>query len=207
MRTNIAIFLFLTSLLCRAVSDTHILAMSDWSEAVSTPQGQSLRARMILGQGHSAGHAGPWPETQFYLELQNVSGANRSPIEAYFDPAHGLKCELRDANGKSPSQAGGGSGGGPAATWITLPHDSTIRLRANMYGYGRKPEDGLLLCLWTPDQYWNISAGDTNIYYLSGTFAVTSPANLARKDPENAGAPWTGTLRLPQMKIELPKGK
>jgi len=85
---------------CFAAGDTNIIAMSDWSKPVGTFHGHSLRARMIIAQEHSAAHAGQWPETEFYLELQNVSGSIGSPTRIYFDPGRSLRCEVLDANGK-----------------------------------------------------------------------------------------------------------
>ena len=202
----IATFLLLaTCQFCFGSGDTNIIAMSDWSKPVGTDGGHSLRVRMIVAYGRGPAFAGPWDETQFYLEFQNVSGAIVSPTQFYFDPSGGLRCVMKDAAGKTPSQAGGGSGGGAGAAWIALPYDSKIRLRANMYGYGKKPGDGLLLCIWPPMQYWNIAAGDTNTYYLSGTFTVTTPTNFVPKDFEAARAVWSGTLELPKMKITIPK--
>jgi hypothetical protein len=188
-----------------AEGDAKIIATSDWSKPVGAAGGSIIRARMMVAQGRSAAFAGPWPETQFYLEFQNVSSAIAAPTQFYFDPSSGLRCVMKDAQGKAPSQAGGGSGGGPGAAWITLPYDSAVRLRANMYGYGRKPGEGLLLCLWPPAQYWDIATGDTNDYYLSGTFTITTPRSFVPKDVEAARSVWTGTLELPRMKIPVQK--
>jgi hypothetical protein len=187
--------------------DTNIIAVSDWSKPVGTSNGQTLRGRMSIVQENSPAHAGPFPETELYLELQNVSGAAGAPMQIYFDPGNGLHCELLDANGKPPPQAAGrGSGGGPGACWITLPYDSTIRLRANMYGYGKQKGDGLLLVLSPPAmQYWNIQAGDTNVYYMSGTFTVTPPTNHVAKDIDAVRSQWSGILKLPKMKISVKK--
>jgi len=192
---------------CFADGDTNIIAMSDWSKPVGTFHGQTLRGRMLIAQEHSPAHAGPWPETEFYLELQNVSGAAGAPMQFYFDPGRGLHCELLDANGRPPPPVGmGGSGGGAGACWITLPYDSTIRLRANMYGYGLKPGDGLLLVLSPPTmQSWTIRASDTNVYFISGTFTVTTPTNHVAKDFDDARTIWSGTLEFPKMKISVPK--
>jgi hypothetical protein len=204
----LALFLLLASCqFCLATGDTNVIAISDWSKPVGTFHGHALRARMLIAQEHSAGHGGPSPETEFYLELQNVSEAIVSPTRIYFDPGHGLQCELLDANGKPPPPVeSGGSGGGAGACWIALPHDSTIRLRANMYGYGRKRGDGLLLVLAPPKmQTWTIRPTDTNIYYLSGTFTVTPPTNAVHEDFEAARAIWSGTLEMPKMRISVPK--
>ena len=83
---------------CFAGGDTNIIAMSDWSGPVGTSNGQTLRGRMMIAQEKSPASTGR-PETEFYLELQNVSGAVGPPMQFYFDP-YGLRCEMLDANGK-----------------------------------------------------------------------------------------------------------
>jgi len=190
--------------LCFAGGDTNIIAISDWSKPIGTYSGHSLRARMIVTYGRGAAFDGPWPETQFYLEFQNVSGAIVLPTQFYFDPSGGLRCVLEDADGKTVSTGGAGSGGGAGASWIALPYDSDIRLRANMYGYGNKPGDGLNLTLYPP-QAWQIRAGDTNAYYLSGTFTISTPKNFVPKEGDAARAVWSGTLELPKMKVWVGK--
>ena len=189
--------------LCFAGGDTNIIAMSDWSKPVGTFYGETLRGRMIVAQEHSPAH----PETEFYLELQNVSVGVGRPMQIYFDPGRGLHCEMLDASGKPPLLVGSGSGGGGAgACWITLPYDCTIRLRANMYGYGKQAGDGLLLTMSPPTmQSWDIRAGDTNVYYLSGTFTVTPPTNSPPRDFDTERTIWSGTLELPKMKVWVGK--
>jgi hypothetical protein len=185
-----------------AADEVKLIAISDWSKPVAASSGHTLRLRMIVAQGRSAAFDGPYPETQFYLEFQNVSGVISHPTTFYFDPAQQLHCELSDINGKSPHVGQGGSGGGAGAAWITLPYDGTIRLRANMFGYGNKPGDGLQLTLWPPAQCWVIQQNDTNAYYLSGTLTVSSPSNAI---PNAAADAWSGTFELPKMKISVPK--
>lgn len=205
MRAITSLLLLVTCQFCFASGDTNIIAISDWSKPVGTDSGHRLRARMIVAYGRGAAFAGPWPETQFYLEFQNVSGAIGLPTQFYFDPSKGLRCEMHKTDGRLLPPSGRGSGGGAGASWITLPYDSTIRLRANMYGYGNKRGDGLNLTLYPVQQCWQIKAGDTNAYYLSGTFTVTTPTNFVPKDFEAARAVWSGTLELPKMKITVPK--
>jgi hypothetical protein len=204
MKTIVTFLLLAACPFCFASGDTNIIAMSDWSKPVGTSHGHSLRVRMIVAYGRGPAFAGAWDETQFYLEFQNVSGAIVSPTQFYFDPSDGLRCVMQDANGKTVSPSGAGSGGGAGASWITLPYDSTIRLRANMYGYGSKRGEGLNLTLYPP-QAWQFRAGDTNAYYMSGTFTVSTPTNFVPKDFEAARAVWSGTLDLPKMKITVPK--
>ena len=205
---NIASLLFLAAYqFSYAGGDADVVAISDWSKPVSATNGATLRARMIISQVHPPAQVGPQKETAFYLEFQNVTGVVGSPFKFYFDPGSALRCELLDADGKpSPPEGGAGSGGGAGPCWITLPYDSTIRLRANMYGYGLKPEDGLMLVMSPPNmQRWTIRAGDHKTYFMSGTFTVTTPKIHVAKDSEDARTIWSGTLELPKMKLTLPK--
>ncbi|MFN0125520.1 MAG: hypothetical protein ACKV19_02410 [Verrucomicrobiales bacterium] len=204
----IASLLFLAACqLGYAGRDTTIVAMSDWSKPVGTTNGATLRARMIISQEHSPAHAGPQKETAFYLEFQKVTGAAGSPLQFYFDPGSAMRCELLDADGKpAPPEVGRGSGGGAGPCWITLPYDSTIRLRANMYGHGLKPEDGFRLVMSPPNmQSWTIRPGDAKTYFMSGTFTVTTPTNHVTKDFDDTRTIWSGTLELPKMKLSLPQ--
>ena len=190
-----------------ASGDTNIVAISEWSKPVSTTNGTILRARMIISQEHSPAHAGPQKETAFYLEFQNVTAAVGFPLQFYFDPGRAFRCELLDATGKPPPPEGGaGSGGGAGPYWITLPYDSTIRLRANMYGCGLKPENGFMLVMSPPNmQRWTIRAGQSKTYSISGTFTATTPKHYVPKDSEEARTIWSGTLELPKMNLTLPK--
>ncbi|MBC8126676.1 MAG: hypothetical protein H8M99_05965 [Gloeobacteraceae cyanobacterium ES-bin-144] len=187
-----------------AGGDTNIVAISDWSKPVGARM--TLRARMIISQEHSPARDGLQKETAFYLEFQNVTGAIGAPLQFYFEPG-ALRCELFDSDGKSlPAEVVSGSGGGAGPCWITLPYDSTIRLLANMYGYGLKPEDGFMLVMAPPNmQGWTIRAGDTKAYSMSGTISVTTPANHVPKDGDDARTVWSGTLELPKMKLSVPK--
>jgi hypothetical protein len=82
------------------------------------------------------------------------------------------------------------------------------RLQANKgttNGHGRRPGDGLLLCLWPPVQHWDIALGDAKDYYLTGTFTISMPADYVPKDFDETRAIWTGTLEFPRVKIALQK--
>ena len=211
MKTITTFLLLAVCQLCFAGVDTNVIAMSDWSKPVGTAQGQSLRVRMLIVYGRGACFDGPGLETQFYLELQNAS-CTGEPMQIYFDPSHQLRCDLLDASGKSVTTPRPGSvaireGSGD---WITLPYDSTIRLRVNPGGYGNKKGDGLNLYLW-PSGAWNLRAGDTNNYYLTGTFTVASQISknysvtgtLTPRDSELFRSGWNGTIELPKMKISV----
>ena len=118
----------------------------------------------------------------FYVELQDC-GEAWGYTEVYCDmgPHGGCRLESRDPSGKhivEPQHAFGG--GAPQARWITLPGDSTIRLRVSRYG-----------------GFTYASTGD---YFVSGTFSSQPP-----KDPNDHRLNvWQGTLKLPAMEI-VPK--
>jgi hypothetical protein len=204
MKTTAALLFIAAQQLCFA-SDTNLIAISDWSKPVGNEFENQLRVRTIITYGRSPGFSGPLPETQFYLEFENTAWP-RFATEFYFDPEHGLHCEVRDANGKLLTTGGGGSGpGGNKASWIMLPRDSAIRLHAGDYGYGQKPGEGLRLCLWPfAHQDWMIAAGDTNTYFLSGTLTITTPTNFVPKLHEGRNTVCTGTFQLPKVKIYPP---
>ena len=188
---------------CFAGEDTNVVAMSGWSKAVGTYHGQSLRARLILAQEHSPAHAGPVPETELYVELQNVTRYAGPPLQIYFDPRRGLHCDLFDSSGTLQPADFDLGGMGPSPAWISLPYDSTIRLRASMFGYGAQKGDGFDLDLPGSCQRWRFGPGDTNAYFLSGSFAATPPTNFVAKDFEAERVIWNGNLEIPKMQISV----
>jgi hypothetical protein len=165
------------------------LGVGDWSEPV-----RGLKGRLLLYQGRVLGD-GKTRETLVYVELRYAPEAAGEPISVHFDPDQ-LKCALHDADGKAvPEHPGGGSGGRPGKGWVTLPYDSTLRLRVNPYAFGRAKDVGLLIPL--NHASWLIKTGDAGDYFLSGTLAVNPP-----KDHGRANA-WQGELKLPNMKVAL----
>ena len=99
--------------------------------------------------------------------------------EVYCDmsPNGGCRLESRDSSGKPIHEMSAFGGGVPGAHWITLPCDSTIRLRVSPFA------------TFTYD-----SKGD---YSISGTFS-SQPA----KDPKDDRLDvWMGELKLPAVKI------
>jgi hypothetical protein len=186
--------------LVRATEATNIIAMGPWSEPTAC-SGEDIscgpiRARLLVCYGFSplaAGRPANLPETQVYLELQNLG--NR-PLELYADFKNGLKAELLDIDGRPPRLSGGpGSGSFPPASWVSLPYDASIRLRASWYGFGMPRNNGLAIPLFHP---LTIRPGDTNEYFLSGTFTVTPPTNHVAPLESRV---WQGRVILPKMKI------
>ena len=207
---TISTFLFVAACqVCFAGVDTNIVAMSDWSEPVGYREvgylgsGPAIRGRLILWKGFTPGYAGKTPETAIYVELQNMTTSG-SQCEFYFGGGEGLRCELFKGDGeKVEPSVGGGYGNGPGpfgvGGWITLPHDSTIRLRANAKG-GTPDGYALAICMWKGQ--WYIRDGDTNTYSLSATLSITSPTNRVTTLTSPI---WKGTLTFPKMKISVPK--
>ncbi len=179
--------------------ETNAVAVSDWSKATGgTTVGVSdavLRGRLFILEGHSPAYAGANPETQIYVEIQNVSTTS-DPVRFYFDPQNGIQAELRDVRGEpAPEIGSGGDGGFPSAHWITLPYDSTIRLRASWYAHGTSSRERLNIPFFNEIA---IKAGDTNDYYLSVKFRSAIPKNYLG---DTNGNVWQGTLTFPVTKL------
>ena len=195
------LLLLAPSCLCFGSDDTNTIAISAWSAPVaSATEGQSgscaIRGRLLILEGRSSGYVGPLPETQIYLELQNVSSGVGSPVELYFDLRDGLRGELRDTNAQPPPQVGtGGNGGFPGPCWITLPYDSTARLRCSWYGYGMPKTAGLKIPLF---EELILRADNTNDYYLAVIFTAPPPTNHVLQPDHTV---WQGKLSLPKVKV------
>ena len=169
--------------------DQKQFAAGDWSDEVD-----GLRGRLIIAQGQAFAD-GKLRETVAYLELRNAPEAAGNSKTVYFDP--GLTCEMRDPQGDIVPQRGrggsGGAGGRPGAELVTLPFDSTLRLRLSPYGYGSA--DGMRIDISRYE--WNIKSSDTGQYTLTATF-TSEP--LAEPIGPNV---WHGTLKLPAVKITM----
>jgi hypothetical protein len=164
------------------------LAAGDWSEPV-----EGLRGRLILGRGRLLGD-GTTRESVVYLELRYAPAAVGDPVNVYFDPS--LRWEMRDTLDKPvPSQGTAGSGQ-PGPHWVTLPYDSTIRLRVSPYGFGRP--NGLLVPVVGAS--WFVAANDPGHYSLSGEFTARPPDGHGRERV------WRGTLKLPALRLP-PNGR
>jgi hypothetical protein len=145
-----------------------------------------LRGRLILAQGRLLGD-GKARESLVYVELENVTPTHSGEVLVSFD-SDALKCELSDSAGKAVTQTPVfGTGGRPGKRIVTIPFDSSIRLRANPYAFGRA--EGLLIPL--NNAAWQIK--DDADYFLAGTLTVTAP--------EGKADAWKGELKLPKAKI------
>ena len=104
--------------------------------------------------------------------------------------------QIRDGNDKPyPNEITTINGSLPAPCWVTLPCDSTVRLRADLYTLANsKKPDGLEILV--NGGGCTIPPHATNDYYLCGTFSP--PTN--HPSPLNYHV-WQGTLNLPRVKI------
>jgi dienelactone hydrolase len=159
----------------------------DWSEPVA-----GLRGRLLFGEGERLNGT---RMGIVYLELQNVSDVG-NPMEIYFNIDNALPCDLFDGAGKPVVQAGSpASIKTPDSYWIALPHDSSLRFRVSVTGYGVPRDGGLQIGMMGGD--WRIPAGSPGDYFLAARFIVSPP-----KDP-NRPRPWKGFLKLPRVKIPV----
>jgi len=219
MKITAVFLLFVAFQCCFGVNDTNVIAAGDWSEPVSC-QGEglencgTLRGRLLLCDSPKDGSAA------VYLELQELAETWGGTIEVYcnMEPTVAIaggpdaqgherirkaaaQWELGDGSGRPIPEAGGGFGGGaPGVDWVTMPTDSTVRLRASVFGGGRLKNGSLHIFFLAKS--WVIPPRSTNDYYLSCTFTVEPPTNHVAL-PEHRV--WHGTLKLPSMKIPVQK--
>ncbi|HEX4607057.1 MAG TPA: hypothetical protein VH092_02540 [Urbifossiella sp.] len=183
MRT-LALLLTAVSFHAVAVADDKTpVATGAWSEPV-----KGLRGRLVVAQGRTLRDG--IREALVYVELENVAQTSSGLIAVHFDP-DALRCELRDAAGKAVPQAPvAGSGGRPGKAWVTIPFDSSAKLRANPYAFGRA--GGVFVPL--NNAAWHVPDGGEA--FLSGVLTVAPPDDRADA--------WKGELRLPAARIAPP---
>src|ERR1051325_8463209 len=146
----IAVLLLLASCqYCLGQTDTNVIATGDWSEVVRDDDGHAvhaLRGRLLVYDDQTQSAAN---HARVYLELQNVfEGGWSLPLEVHFAIGLGgnLHFELRDRFDKPIPMRTGFEiiGPMPYPYHVTLPCDSTIRLRADIYTLGPQSKaDGL----------------------------------------------------------------
>ena len=195
--------------LCFGADDTNVVIMSEWSKPVSLRNDhlhdESIRARLLILQGAEPAYGGP-PTTNVamtFVELQNVTGACCDDIDVYFDVTK-LNCALTDSAGRAvPLPGGGWSGPVPSVPcWVKLYYNSTIRLYVS---------PGTLAPLTVypggyPGRYWSIAGTDTNTYFLTGTFTLSTRTNLSLS-PEFREMDFrmhcVATVEFPKTKIKI----
>ena len=187
---------------CFGQTDTNLIATGDWSETVSDSDGHTLRGRLLVYDDQTQSAAN---HARIYLELQHVFKVGWSnPLEIYFDIGirSDLHLELRDKLDQPiPQEPVAIRGPVPYPCWVTLPCDSTVRLRADTYTLGpRSKPDGLEILVGGGFGCWIIRPNATNDFFLSGSF----------RPPKDHPSPlnyhvWQGTLKLPKVKIPVKK--
>jgi len=177
-----------------------VIAVSDWSEPVENHD-HFLRARVLVLEGRSRAYAGQGTEVLVYVEIENANGAWGEPLKVHFDAPQGLNFEVLDADEKPvPQTPTGGSGGDVGKCWITIPYDSTVRLRANPGGWGRGNESDVVLPLRPHQgQHWRLPPGKD--YYLQGSLKISPPT----EDDFEHRDDWRGELKFPKTKIAAAK--
>lgn len=200
MRRIALIFLFVLRLCSFAKGEEEVLATGDWSKPVSY-SGCSLRGRLLLCKS---------PKNQsaaVYIELQECAESWGGNTAVFCDltaatsqhPKPAAVWEMWDEAGKPvPGSPSAFSGGAPGASWISLPTDSTVRLRASVYA-GSGPGDGSLSIFFLSN-HWLIPKVSSKDYWLGGTLTVEPPADLAAPEGHRV---WKGTLAMPKMKMPV----
>jgi hypothetical protein len=187
---------------CARADEPKLIAMSEWSKPVESHD-RFLQARWLLLEGRSRAYAGPGQEILLYVELQNANGAWGEPLRIYFNAAEGLKFEVLDADGKvvAPSPTAG-SGGDVGAGWITLPYDSSVRLRANPGGWGT-PKDAALALPLRPlnGQYWLFREAPAGDHFVTAKLTIAPPSEDTFEHRDD----WRGVIDFPKTKLSFKK--
>ncbi|MBI2925842.1 MAG: hypothetical protein HYY24_09085 [Verrucomicrobia bacterium] len=203
MRTSKVALVLLAS--CQALfgqTDTNLVATGEWSTPVTDGAGYTLRARILVyrplapkpavrNRGRFVYHA------RVYVELEHpFAGAWYRPVEIYFDPVEDLRFQMQDAFDKPiPSEAVAIRGRRPEASWVTIPCDAAVKLRADLrMGSQNGRHDALTI--GTRGGHWIIRPDATNDFFLSAQFSPST------NQPSAFGYHrWRGTLNLPKVKI------
>jgi hypothetical protein len=167
----------------QAVDD--IVTAGDWSDEVD-----GLRGRLVIAHGRPLDD-GKSHETVAYVELRYRPDAVGNARKVYFNP--NVNRELQDAKGQLVplTTRGRGFGGGiPVAEWVSLPYDSTMRLRLSPFAHNERG-----VCIDVNLDEWDIKPTDTSDYFVSGTFTSNPP-----EDPGHADV-WRGSLKLRSMRV------
>ena len=162
--------------------------MGEWSEPAN-----GLRGRLLFGVGEKLFGTRMGVT---YLELQNVSKGDTMYV--YYRAASSpFRCALMDSAGKTNSSQGAVYDGWiPEACWLALPHDSALRFRVTLGGFGVPQNGGLFVAGCIPD-CWAIPPTATNDYFLSGRLVVATP------NGETRPRVWEGTLSLPRVRLPV----
>ena len=192
MRTT-ALFLLLPFLqCCFGQTDTNLLAVGDWSDVVHDGD-SALRGRLLVQNDTKESRA------KVYLELQHpFEGGWTIPVEVYYDigRCEALHTEVTDSLGQPVGRQGVSIRMiTPMPYWVTLPCDSTIRLRVDWGNLSPPPEPGSLE-LHIGWSCWVIRPKATKKLFLSGSF--TPSTDRGSSTPYHD---WHGTLNLPKVRI------
>lgn len=196
---------FLTSVMvlvcpCSAgVTEPGLLALGDWSEPVANEHHFKLRGRLAICE-YPAHRGFSGSDIALYVELQEYCDSVGLVGEVHWN-AQSVHCELTDSAGKivprSPDAYGGFI---PGPSWIKLPAFSSMRLRVGPPAGGKMDAEGFMI-RGKIGETWTLKPDDTKTYYLSGEFTAKPPPDYK---PEDFRCLWTGTLKLPKLKISLP---
>lgn len=206
MKSFVLLLVLALSGACFGESDNTIVTAGEWSAAVRDDAGYVVRGRLIVrvcSQTQATQVGGIiqipdfWPDASVHLELEVRRDTGGPPIE--FD-MQCLHCELHDASdrpvqpnallgkkelGFSRMQTGCNS----TAQWGVSLCIADLTRTADP-----KLPTGFRIAV-TPG-VWVLPPGDTNSYYLSGTFSL--PTNHIASSTNHT---WGGILRLPKVKV------
>src|SRR4051812_17318350 len=146
--------------------DAGVIGVGEWSEPVKDGDGHTLRGRLVVCDDRPANASN---HARVYLELEH--GGSALPTEGYHDiESTALNVEVRNGHDQLvPRKLVAVRRPSLTPCWVTLPCDSTVRLRSDLYAVSLTPNpDGLLIMLGSGT--WIIPTNAAGEFYLSGTF-------------------------------------
>ena len=156
----------------------------EWSEVVN-----GMKARLLICEGDL--FAGT-RIIQVYIELRNVSDV-LNPL--YISSQRRIRFQLLDDNEYGVSQSGHVANIlSPPPFDLVLPHDSSLRYRVSVTGFGVPPNERALIGVGTPYKCWIIQKNDHGEYFISGNFMVP-------KEEDRTKRWWSGEIKLPKVKV------
>jgi hypothetical protein len=180
-----------------AYGDTNLIGVGEWSQTVNDSDGYGLRGRLLVYHAAVRNRGGFTDLARVYLELEHpFVDAWRNPIEISYSVGRDVQLFLQDGTGRSISAEPYATRGPPQIPfWVTVPCDSSIRLRADFYTLTSSTSWHTGLSIMSTGM-WNLALPGTNDYFLSGTFRPsTNQSNRLNYHT------WQGTLQLPKVRI------
>ena len=188
---------------------TNLVGVGEWSKPVTDTAGYTLRGRLLIfDTPHFTNQPGPasaqtvwWGNAPVMLELENLTPGQAKPVGVYFALGDGFEGGLKDAAGKPVTNNNLMFFSGPISpytrqSWLTIPADSSVRVRVDPSLGGFSPRRDWLTLELSMGERWTISSNSPP-YFFSGNFSPPT----SHPTPPGMHV-WDGFLQLPPVKLQ-----